>query len=79
LGPGPRNHALYRPRIWKGSKPKEAMEAVTRWRLSPRELSFVKLPAKSLQHNVWDAIALGLFFLNKTGVRKALVPRIEDL
>lgn len=50
----------YLPREWKGQVPKDVMVERIKSRLTPEELTRVELPAKSLQHNVYDAIGLGL-------------------
>ena len=54
------------PQAWKGSVPKPAMVERIKARLSPDEVGRVELPsAKSLQHNVWDAVGIGLHHLNR--------------
>lgn len=55
----------YLPREWKGQAPKDVVTARTRARLTEVELSRIALPAKSLQHNVWDAIEIGLHHLGR--------------
>jgi hypothetical protein len=66
-------HYLYpvivRPREWKGQAPKDVTEARVRKELSKVEMARVDLPAKSLRHNVFDAIGIGLWFLKKKGMR----------
>jgi len=53
---------VFQPAEWKGSVPKEVTEARVRERLSPDELARVRLPkAKRLQHNVYDAIGIGMY------------------
>lgn len=59
----------YLPAEWKGQTPKEITTARAQAALQADELSEVKLPAKSLQHNVWDAVALGLYHLKRKGIR----------
>lgn len=50
----------YFPRDWKGTiDPDDAIKMV-KTRLSVDERSRVILPAPSLQHNVWDAVGIGL-------------------
>lgn len=66
---------LFRPAQWKGQKPKPPMEALTRTRITPFELSKIQLPAKSLAHNVWDAVAMGLWYLDREGLRAATFPQ----
>lgn len=56
---------IYLPAEWKGQTPKEICHDRARKRLSPAELSAVVLPAKSLAHNVFDAVALGLVHLGR--------------
>lgn len=61
------------PAEWKGQvpKPKRAsdpyiIEERLRARLSPKEVARVQLPsARSLQHNVWDAIGIGMHHLGR--------------
>ena len=48
------------PRDWKGQPPKEISTARTKKLLTPAEHAQIDLPIKSLQHNVWDAIGIGL-------------------
>lgn len=50
----------YRPREWKGQVPKNVMISRIKSKLTREELKNVRLPNKSLQHNVWDAIGIGL-------------------
>jgi len=62
----------YLPVQQKGNVPKPIMEDRARKRLSAAELLAVNLPfhngkiSKSLQHNVWDAVWLGLFHSGRT-------------
>lgn len=54
--------AYVRPREWKGQTPKDCTEERARARLQPSEMARVLLPkAESLQHNVWDAVGIGLW------------------
>lgn len=58
---------LVTPAQWKGQTPKEVMQRRTEKQLTHSELSLIagcKLP-KSRAHNMWDAIAMGLFVLTK--------------
>lgn len=57
----------YRPAAWKGQTPKEITQARTEAVLAPGERKAMEMPAKSLQHNVWDAVAIGLAHLRLTG------------
>jgi hypothetical protein len=54
----------YKPAQWKGQAPKDVMiERIIR-ALTVDEHTRVRLPdAKSLAHNVWDAIGIGLYHL----------------
>jgi RNase H-fold protein (predicted Holliday junction resolvase) len=56
---------IYKPREWKGQAPKEIIHERARKRLSTAELAAMVLPAKSLQHNVLDAVAIGLVYLRR--------------
>lgn len=50
------------PYVWKGSIDKKVTERRVKKRLTERELECVELPsADSLDHNVWDAIGIGLY------------------
>lgn len=57
---------LVRPAEWKGQTPKDITETRAKARLSTSELAAIELPkAKTVQHNVWDAVALGLWRLGR--------------
>ncbi len=57
------------PREWKGQlKKHHSVERVTA-RLSETEFARVQWPIKSLCHNVWDALHLGLVHLEREGLR----------
>lgn len=60
----------YLPREWKSNMDPDAMIERIKSRLSPEELTCVELPAKSLQHNVWDGIGVGLHFLGRLTPKK---------
>ena len=53
------------PNAWKGNLPKEQTERRARKLLTDEELEFVEVGLKDLRkswhHNVWDAVALGLW------------------
>lgn len=49
------------PKVWKGQLPKEICHRRARAKMSAAEL----LVAKSKNHNIWDAIALGLWRLGR--------------
>lgn len=56
------------PSGWKGQTPKAVTEARARAALAEDELAAVELPsAKSLHHNVWDAVGIGLWRLGRMG------------
>lgn len=61
-------HTRLRPREWKGTiKPEIACQRA--WdALSEAEQGRVRLPAPSYQHNVKDAIGIGLYILGRRGV-----------
>lgn len=60
-----------RPHDWKGTIPKKNKEGVNvvrervREELSEIELARVQLPSRSLEHNVYDAIGIGLWHLKR--------------
>ena len=61
-------YTLIKPAQWKGQTPKAITEERARKRLTPEELARVQFPkAKSLRHNVWDAIGIGLKHLSRQG------------
>lgn len=54
------------PAAWKGQLPKEVTTARAVARLSDAEMSRVVLPsAAGLQHNVWDAVGIGLWAVGR--------------
>lgn len=56
----------YLPRQWKGQVPKDVMVERIKKHLSQEELKRIELPsARSLQHNVFDAIGIGLHHLGR--------------
>lgn len=57
------------PREWKGQIPKEVTQKRVDKRLSAAEQGKIEWPAKSLKHNVYDALHMGLVFLEKQGIR----------
>lgn len=65
---------LFLPREWKGQVPKDIHQKRTEAALSNYETAMVNHAlvtiAAGKQHNVWDAIALGRWFLKKEGVRR---------
>lgn len=53
----------FSPREWKGTTPKEIMAKRIQAKLSEDERERVELPsAKSLHHNVWDGVGIGLYY-----------------
>ena len=63
------------PREWKQQIPKEVTQQRVDKRLSAEEKAKIKWPAKSLAHNVYDAIHLGLVYLEREGLRMPPVPQ----
>jgi hypothetical protein len=63
--------SYYLPRQWKGQVPKDISHARAMAQLGDVEKTNIKLcrPA-GLMHNVYDAVALGLFHVKKIGRRK---------
>lgn len=57
---------VYKPNEWKGQVPKDIMAARIKKRLSIQELAtveaYLRSVSKSLHHNVWDAIGIGLYY-----------------
>lgn len=60
----------YFPREWKSNIDPDVLIKRIESRLTPEEHARVELPAKSLQHNVFDAIGIGLAFLGRLEPRK---------
>lgn len=76
-------HAALRavfPHEWEGNlrRPKDVDQDPVvhrvKSRLSAKELARVELPARSLQHNVYDAVGIGLFHLGRLD-RKRVISR----
>ena len=57
------------PHTWKGSAPKDVVAERVRGALSEEELR--RLPPK-MRHDVWDAVGLGLWSLNRLDKRRAI-------
>ncbi len=55
----------YRPRQWKGQVPKSIMTRRIKKKLSPDERARMELPGKDLQHNVYDAVGIGMYHERK--------------
>jgi hypothetical protein len=58
------------PREWKGQLPKEISVKRVEAKLSSEEKARIEWPAKSYRHNVYDAIHLGIVFLEREGLRQ---------
>jgi len=58
------------PREWKGQLKKEITQKRVDDKLSHSELNSVKWPSPSLRHNVYDAIHLGIVWLERQGLRE---------
>lgn len=56
----------YLPRVWKGQVPKEIHHARINGLLVPDERARIEPCPKSLMHNVFDAIGIGMFHLKGT-------------
>ncbi len=48
------------PSEWKGQVKPEVLEARIKSKLTAEELERIELPAKTVEHNVWDGIGIGL-------------------
>lgn len=59
----------YKPREWKGQIKKELHHPRIIAQLSPEEMTRIAEPRKTLLHNVYDAIGIGLYHLDRKGVR----------
>lgn len=61
---------LYYPKEWKRQVPKKIMVERVKSKLSKEEHARVELPrAKSLHHNIWDGVGIGLYRLGRIGRR----------
>jgi hypothetical protein len=59
------NTYFIEPRVWKGNIPKAVMTQRIKDSLTPPERARINLPSqKSLQHNVFDAIGIGLWHMS---------------
>jgi hypothetical protein len=73
----PSKFVTYRPREWKGQMTKEACHTRLRSRLSPDETAVVDAAsreAKSLAHNMLDAVGIGLHHLGRLAPRRVITP-----
>jgi hypothetical protein len=57
------------PRQWKGQAPKEVTQQRVEAKLSDLEKGMIEWPASRLRHNVYDAIHLGIVYLERQGLR----------
>lgn len=62
----------YLPRQWKGQMTKEVCHARIKDRLSPAESAAIEPTPKSLIHNVFDAVGIGLYALNRFNPKRFL-------
>jgi hypothetical protein len=60
----------YKPREWKGTVKADVFTERIRTWLTPDEVASIEPCAKSLEHNVIDAVGLGIVHLRKTGRRE---------
>lgn len=59
------------PHQWKGNEKKETLTLKIQTKLSLEELTRVEIPrAKSLAHNMWDAIGIGLYYFDRLRSKK---------
>lgn len=58
------------PREWKGQLPKEVSAQRVEAKLTEEEKRRIEWPAKRLRHNVYDAIHMGIVFLERYGYRE---------
>ena len=79
IGPEKRNVTIYKPSQWKGQLDKKITTARTLASLSKEEISRIVLPraVKTLGHNVYDAIGIGLAYLRKTGQRVGKLKAVQ--
>lgn len=55
----------YLPRQWGGTVPKDIKNKRVQQKLSDEEMARIELPAKSYQHNVWDAVGIGMHHMRR--------------
>jgi hypothetical protein len=62
----------YKPHDWKGSVDPDVMtkKIQTRWMTAADHKAVVMPSAKSLAHNIFDAIGIGIYHLRRLGVRQ---------
>jgi hypothetical protein len=56
------------PADWKGQVPKDIMVRRVKGKLTRDEHARIELPAPSFQHNVYDAVGIGLHRVGRLGV-----------
>ena len=61
----------YLPRAWKGQMPKEVVHQRMLTELSQDEFAKIR-SAGRLTHNVWDAVSLGLFSLDRLTPKRVI-------
>lgn len=64
------------PREWKGQIKKEISKQRVDQRLSQDEKAKILWPIKSLAHNVYDALHLGIVYLEREGLRDRQVTQL---
>ncbi len=67
-----KNAELIKPRVWKGTVDKSVFLKRILGKLEPGELALLPKLAKSLVHNVQDAVGIGLFAVGRLGKKKKL-------
>lgn len=60
------------PREWKGTIPPDVLISRVQDRLSEEERARVILPAKSLAHNVWDAVGIALWTVGRLAPHRVI-------
>jgi hypothetical protein len=63
------------PREWKGQIPKHVTKQRVDQRLQEGETECVEWPIESLKHNVYDALHLGIIYLEREGLREIALPQ----
>lgn len=63
------------PRDWKGQIPKHVTQQRVDGRLQEGETETIEWPIASLKHNVYDALHLGIVYLEREGLREIPLPR----
>lgn len=63
------------PREWKGQLPKRVTKQRVDDRLKVGETEVIEWPVERLKHNVYDAIHLGIVYLEREGFREIPLPQ----